>query len=71
MKIDVSESEKTAAILLSNTSAFILNQLASYREELEQYSNLLIAKEKENQELKEKIKNLEESNKTEPSLSLK
>lgn len=68
MKIDISEAEKTASILLSSTTAFILNQFASMHQELEQYSDLLLKKEKENQELKEKIKLLEDANKTTPEL---
>lgn len=71
MKIDVSEAEKTASILLSGTSAFVLNQFASLHQELEQYSDLLLKKEKENQELREKIKVLEDAQKIEPSLNNK
>ena len=71
MRLDLSDSEKTAALLLSGATSYILNQISTMHSELEQYSNLLQEKVKENQELKDRIRILEDSNRTEPALQNK
>lgn len=71
MKIDVSEPERNAAVLLSNTTAYILNQFGSLQADLENLANINVELEKQNTKLREKIKSLEESNSSDPPLSVK
>ncbi len=71
MKIDLSEPERNAAILLSSATSYILQQIASLIDELDSQAKVNVELSKQNQELREKIKSLEEASKTEPSLSIK
>ena len=78
MKVDLKETEKTAALLLSGASTYILNTIATLEDKLEVYMKEYEKTLKWNEELKQKInelevenKRLEDSTKSDPSLSLK
>ena len=71
MKINVSQIEQNAAVLLSNTTTYILQQIAALQDELENQGKANQKLIKQNDILREIIKNQEESIRTDPSLSNK
>ena len=64
MKIDLSESERNAAVLLSSATSYILNQFAALHEEISNYKTLV-------ESLRGQIQTLQDAAKTEPALNNK
>lgn len=64
MRIDLSEIEKNAALLLSGATSYILNQIASLHDEIGNYQKLV-------ESLNQKIRTLEDAAKSDPALSQK
>lgn len=71
MKIDLSETEKTAALLLSGATSFILNNIAILHDEIQRYDEALKKIIEENNNLKKEISALQEASKSDPSLQNK
>ncbi len=78
MNINISEVEKNTAVLLSSTTSFIMNAMSGLYDEIQRYDEALKKSIEENNNLKKEIDNLqseiqrlEDSTKSEPSLSVK